>query len=90
MREGMTPEELFTEAFFSDSEWFVDIKRLVLRACIALDVQPDSVWEMFLDCLVLRTSYFKWRKSAWLVHHINFIRLAAAMKDKFVLPVNAR
>ena len=78
--------ERFTSVFFDRGPWMELYRDLLLQACRGLGVPESQAWPQFMQCLVMRANYFMHRGGRAQVDHMSFLRVAAELRERFLLP----
>lgn len=80
----------FFVAFFGRGAWAEMNRQFLLEACQKLEILRSRVWEMFVQFLVLRCSYYVAMGSREARKYLGFLRLAAQHEAAFLFADHGR
>ena len=75
----------FETAFFGTGPWADLYRDMLRRASSALAVPEPRIWSQFAQFLILRSNFQSNRNTRVNPEHLAFLRVAAAMPERFVL-----
>jgi ubiquinone/menaquinone biosynthesis C-methylase UbiE len=78
-------ETNFLEAFFEGGRWTPLMRQLLAHACDRYSIEPEQIWPLFTQFLVVRSHFFVHRKSPGAGAATKLLELIWLHRDRFLL-----